>query len=160
MSPSSALSAVPVRLRARGEHDRAHRSERTPPRNRDGARIKWLFTVERAREKLGDKCSIMADANGSYDVAHGIRIGKLIESLNYTFYEEPCPFEEWTETITVRKADDVYGRGMEIGVGHPGDPEGKAPLRARWGGSPTSGECESGSEAMARCGRCKTPGSR
>jgi L-alanine-DL-glutamate epimerase-like enolase superfamily enzyme len=58
----------------------------------------------RAREKLGDKAILMADANGSYDVKNAIRIGKLIESLNYTFYEEPCPFEEWTETIAVRKA--------------------------------------------------------
>jgi L-alanine-DL-glutamate epimerase-like enolase superfamily enzyme len=60
--------------------------------------------LTRAREKLGDKCEIMADANGSYDVPNGIRIGKLCEELNYTFYEEPCPFEELSETIAVRKA--------------------------------------------------------
>jgi L-alanine-DL-glutamate epimerase-like enolase superfamily enzyme len=57
-----------------------------------------------AREKLGDSCVLMADANGSYDVPNAIRIGKLIESLNYSFYEEPCPFEELSETIAVRKA--------------------------------------------------------
>jgi len=57
-----------------------------------------------AREKLGDSCILMADANGSYDVPNAIRIGKLIESLNYYFYEEPCPFEELSETIAVRKA--------------------------------------------------------
>ena len=65
-------------------------------------RTERLLTL--AREKLGDKCVLMADANGSYDVHHGIRIGKLIESLGYAFYEEPCPFEEWTETIAVREA--------------------------------------------------------
>lgn len=59
--------------------------------------------LTRAREKLPDKCVLMADANGSYDVPHGLRIGRLLEDLKYAFYEEPCPFEEWTETITVRK---------------------------------------------------------
>jgi len=65
-------------------------------------RTETLLT--RAREKLGDKCVLMADANGSYDVPNGIRIGRLMESLNYAFYEEPCPFEEWTETIAVKQA--------------------------------------------------------
>ena len=65
-------------------------------------RTEKLLTL--AREKLGDSCVLMADANGSYDVENAIRIGKLIESLNYAFYEEPCPFEELSETITVRKA--------------------------------------------------------
>lgn len=58
----------------------------------------------RAREKLGDKAVIMADANGSYDVPQAIRIGHLLEELKYEFYEEPCPFEELSETIEVAKA--------------------------------------------------------
>jgi L-alanine-DL-glutamate epimerase-like enolase superfamily enzyme len=58
----------------------------------------------RAREKLGDKAILMADANGSYDVPNAIRIGRLLESLNYAFYEEPCPFEELGETQAVAKA--------------------------------------------------------
>jgi L-alanine-DL-glutamate epimerase-like enolase superfamily enzyme len=37
-------------------------------------------------------------------VPNAIRIGKLLESLNYAFYEEPCPFEELSETIEVAKA--------------------------------------------------------
>jgi L-alanine-DL-glutamate epimerase-like enolase superfamily enzyme len=65
-------------------------------------RTEKLLTL--AREKLGDSCVLMADANGSYDVENAIRIGKLIESLNYTFYEEPCAFEELSETMAVRKA--------------------------------------------------------
>jgi L-alanine-DL-glutamate epimerase-like enolase superfamily enzyme len=60
--------------------------------------------LTRAREKLGDKAVLMADANGSYDVPNAIRIGKLLESLNYLFYEEPCPYEELSETIAVGKA--------------------------------------------------------
>ena len=57
-----------------------------------------------AREKLGDKAVLMADANGSYDVPNGIRIGRLLEALNYAFFEEPCPFEELSETMAVAKA--------------------------------------------------------
>ena len=65
-------------------------------------RSEKLLTL--AREKLGAKAVLMADANGSYDVPQAIRIGKLLESLDYAFYEEPCPFEEWSETIAVKKA--------------------------------------------------------
>src|SRR5438477_2267783 len=47
---------------------------------------------------------LYADANGSYDAAKAIEIGRLMESLDYTFYEEPCPFEELSETQAVAKA--------------------------------------------------------
>ena len=60
--------------------------------------------LKRAREKLGDKIILRADANGSYDAANGIRIGKLLEDLGYDFFEEPCPFEELSETQAVAKA--------------------------------------------------------
>ena len=65
-------------------------------------RSEKLLTL--AREKLGADAVLMADANGSYDVPQAIRIGRLLESLDYAFYEEPCPFEEWSETIAVKKA--------------------------------------------------------
>ena len=65
-------------------------------------RSEKLLTL--AREKYGDACVLMADANGSYDVPNAIRIGRLLESLNYTFYEEPCPFEELSETQAVKRA--------------------------------------------------------
>lgn len=57
-----------------------------------------------AREKLGDKIILRADANGSYDVPNGIRIGRLMEELNYDFFEEPCPWEELSETQAVAAA--------------------------------------------------------
>lgn len=60
--------------------------------------------LRRAREKLGDKIVLRADANGSYDVPNGIRIGHLLEELNYDFFEEPCPWEELSETQAVAKA--------------------------------------------------------
>lgn len=57
-----------------------------------------------AREKLGPKVTLFADANGSYDVPNGIRIGRLMEELNYAFLEEPCPWEELSETQAVAAA--------------------------------------------------------
>src|SRR4051812_12489699 len=53
------------------------------------------------RQKLGDKMILYADANGSYDSKKAIEIGRLMESLKYTFFEEPCPFEELSETQIV-----------------------------------------------------------
>ncbi|MEO6245141.1 MAG: mandelate racemase/muconate lactonizing enzyme family protein [Opitutaceae bacterium] len=57
-----------------------------------------------AREKLGDKIVLRADANGSYDVPNAIRIGRILEDLGYDFFEEPCPYEELGETQAVAKA--------------------------------------------------------
>lgn len=57
-----------------------------------------------AREKLGDKIILRADANGSYDVPNSIRIGRMMEDLGYDFFEEPCPYEELGETQAVAKA--------------------------------------------------------
>jgi L-alanine-DL-glutamate epimerase-like enolase superfamily enzyme len=57
-----------------------------------------------AREKLGDKIILRADANGSYDVPNAIRIGRMLEELGYDFFEEPCPYEELGETQAVAKA--------------------------------------------------------
>ena len=34
----------------------------------------------------------------------GIEIGRMLEDLNFSFFEEPCPFEELSETIAVAKA--------------------------------------------------------
>lgn len=57
-----------------------------------------------AREKLGPNITLFADANGSYDVPNGIRIGRLMEELGYAFFEEPCPWEELSETQAVAAA--------------------------------------------------------
>ena len=73
-------------------------------RNLDAYPGRTETLLRRAREKLGDKIILYADANGSYDVANAIRIGHLLEELGYTFFEEPCPFEELSETQAVAKA--------------------------------------------------------
>ncbi len=53
-----------------------------------------------ARKRLGDGVVIYTDANGSYN-AKGVEVGKMLESLNCGFFEEPCPWEELGETQKV-----------------------------------------------------------
>ena len=60
--------------------------------------------VRLARKKLGDNINLYADANGSYNVEMGIKIGQILESLNYSFFEEPCPWECLSETQSVAQA--------------------------------------------------------
>ena len=60
--------------------------------------------LKQGRQKLGDKITLYADANGSYDSTKAIEIGHMMEDLGYHFFEEPCPFEELSETQAVANA--------------------------------------------------------
>jgi L-alanine-DL-glutamate epimerase-like enolase superfamily enzyme len=60
-----------------------------------------------ARKRLGDRILIYADANGSYDSAKAIEVGKMLQDLNCGFFEEPCPWEEISETKRVADALDI-----------------------------------------------------
>jgi L-alanine-DL-glutamate epimerase-like enolase superfamily enzyme len=61
--------------------------------------------VELAQQKLAaKKVILMADANGSYTAAKAIEIGKRLQELNYLWFEEPCPWEELSETKKVADA--------------------------------------------------------
>ena len=42
--------------------------------------------------------TLYADANSSYDSAHAIAIGRLMEEHGYAFFEEPCRFDHLEET--------------------------------------------------------------
>lgn len=63
--------------------------------------------IKLARQRLGDNIILYADANGSYNAQKGIEIGKMLESLNFGFFEEPCPWEELSETQAVTKALNI-----------------------------------------------------
>lgn len=66
-----------------------------------------------ARE-LGDRCTLYADANGSYtDVPTAVRIGRLLENHGFAFYEEPCPFDWLEETRAVAEALTIPIAGGE-----------------------------------------------
>ena len=56
------------------------------------------------REALGDKVTIYADANGSYDCQKGIEIGRLMQDHGIDMFEEPCPWDHLEETKCVADA--------------------------------------------------------
>lgn len=60
--------------------------------------------LELAHEKLANKVTLMADANGSYGAAKAIEIGKRLQEMKYLWFEEPCPWEELGETKKVADA--------------------------------------------------------
>jgi L-alanine-DL-glutamate epimerase-like enolase superfamily enzyme len=59
---------------------------------------------ELAHDKLASKVTLMADANGSYDAKNAIAIGKRLQEMKYLWFEEPCPWEELSETKKVAEA--------------------------------------------------------
>jgi L-alanine-DL-glutamate epimerase-like enolase superfamily enzyme len=65
------------------------------------------------RKHLGDKVTIYADANGSYDAPKGIEIAKLLQDHGINMFEEPCPFDYLEETKQVADAVDIPIAGGE-----------------------------------------------
>ncbi len=80
--------------------------------NRDAMPGRTDTILELAQKKLADKVTLMADANGSYDAKNAIEIGKRLQQMKYLWFEEPCPWEELSETKKVKDA-----LGMKIAFG-------------------------------------------
>lgn len=55
-------------------------------------------------KRFGDDYSIYADANGGYSADEAIRIGKMMEENNFTYFEEPVAFDHYLETKQVAEA--------------------------------------------------------
>jgi L-alanine-DL-glutamate epimerase-like enolase superfamily enzyme len=72
--------------------------------NRDASPGRTDKLLELAQKKLGGKVALMADANGSYDAANAIAIGKRLQEMKYLWFEEPCPWEDKNETKAVADA--------------------------------------------------------
>ena len=72
--------------------------------NRDAYPGRTDKLLELAQKKLAGKVTLMADANGSYSAARGIELGKRLEAMKYLWFEEPCPWEELSETKKVADA--------------------------------------------------------
>lgn len=69
--------------------------------------------MELARKRMGDDVAIYVDANGSYDAESGIATGKWLAGLGVKFFEEPCPWEEVSETKRVADALEMQIAGGE-----------------------------------------------
>lgn len=76
-------------------------------RNADEPAGRSEALIPLVRRTFGDAVTLYADANSSYDVREGIRIGRLLEAHGYGFYEEPCEFDDlWgtkeiSDTLTI-----------------------------------------------------------
>jgi L-alanine-DL-glutamate epimerase-like enolase superfamily enzyme len=72
--------------------------------NQDASPGRTYTILELAQKKLAGKVTLMADANGSYDAKNAIEIGKRLQEMKYLWFEEPCPWEELSETKKVADA--------------------------------------------------------
>jgi L-alanine-DL-glutamate epimerase-like enolase superfamily enzyme len=75
--------------------------------NRDAYPGRTDKILELAAKRFDSKVMLMADANGSYSAAKGIEVGKKLQDLHYLWFEEPCPWEELSETKKVADALDI-----------------------------------------------------
>ena len=69
--------------------------------------------ISLVRKTFGDKMTVYADSNGSFNVDEAIRIGKILEEYNIDFYEEPVPFDWYEETKKVKVALKIPVAGGE-----------------------------------------------
>lgn len=63
--------------------------------------------VRLARKAYGAGVTIYVDANGCYTAPKAIEVGKFLEEMKCGFFEEPCPWEEFTETKRVADALNI-----------------------------------------------------
>jgi L-alanine-DL-glutamate epimerase-like enolase superfamily enzyme len=59
---------------------------------------------ELAAKKFSSKVTLLADANGTYSADKAIEVGKRLQEMKYLWFEEPCPWEELSETKKVADA--------------------------------------------------------
>ncbi|MEL6813776.1 MAG: mandelate racemase/muconate lactonizing enzyme family protein [Cyanobacteria bacterium J06598_3] len=69
--------------------------------------------VARARQELGDTIAIGVDGNGSFSARKAIEIGNMLESYGVSFFEEPCPFDDFEATEQVANALTLSVAGGE-----------------------------------------------
>jgi L-alanine-DL-glutamate epimerase-like enolase superfamily enzyme len=73
-------------------------------RNADASPGRTEKLIPLARKALGDTIAMHADANSSYDPAHAIPVGHMLEDIGAVFFEEPCPFDDHDATKKVKDA--------------------------------------------------------
>ncbi len=84
-------TAIKFRLGARMRYD-------------DASTKRDLALIPLTRRTFGRDFTIYADANGSYDVAMALRIGRVMEEHQLAFFEEPVPFDYYEETKQIADA--------------------------------------------------------
>jgi L-alanine-DL-glutamate epimerase-like enolase superfamily enzyme len=70
-------------------------------RNVDASPGRTDRLIPLVRKTLGDAIDIHADSNSSYDAAHAIKVGRMLEEVKAVYFEEPCEFDHLEETKEV-----------------------------------------------------------
>jgi L-alanine-DL-glutamate epimerase-like enolase superfamily enzyme len=73
-------------------------------RNEDAMPGRTKNLIPLSRKALGDKFTILADANSSYDPPQAIEVGRMLEDIGSIHFEEPCPFDNFEATKQVTYA--------------------------------------------------------
>ena len=76
-------------------------------RNLDAYPGRTETMMKLARKRLGDSVILYADANGSYDASTAIEVGHMLQDIGCAFFEEPCAWEELSETKKVADALEI-----------------------------------------------------
>lgn len=71
-------------------------------RNADAMPGRTETLIPLVRKTFGDDFDLHGDSNSSYDPAHAIPVGRMLEEYNYVYYEEPCEFDALEDNKKVR----------------------------------------------------------
>jgi L-alanine-DL-glutamate epimerase-like enolase superfamily enzyme len=63
--------------------------------------------IPRVREMFGDGMTLYADANGYYDVAGAIRVGRILQQYKFAYFEEPVMYDHFEDIKAVADALDI-----------------------------------------------------
>jgi L-alanine-DL-glutamate epimerase-like enolase superfamily enzyme len=69
--------------------------------------------ISESRKRLGDRVTLYADANGSYDAPSAIRLARSLQAQGFGMFEEPCPGEDITMTAQVARRVRIPVAGGE-----------------------------------------------
>ena len=69
--------------------------------------------VNTVRNAMGPDVVLHADANGGFSAPEAIRMGRLLEDLEFGHFEEPCPYYELESTAEVARVLDIPIAGGE-----------------------------------------------
>ena len=94
-----------LQAEARGFVDRGFRAMKTRVGPTDPERM--VARVAAVREAIGPDIALMVDANQQMSVKQAIRIGRMMEGLNLTWFEEPVICHDHDGEATIRAALDT-----------------------------------------------------
>jgi L-alanine-DL-glutamate epimerase-like enolase superfamily enzyme len=82
-------------------------------RNEDASPDRTARLIPLVRKTFGDAMDIHADSNSSYDAAHAIPVGRMLEEVGALYFEEPCEFDDFEGTKAVADALTIPVAGGE-----------------------------------------------